>query len=101
RAAAASSLPILPLDRLPMNRTGSIGSRVPPAVITKRRPWIEGSGPGAKELPHRSHDCFRLGHAASAFVATRQTSVDRADDASTACDQRRDVTLGRRVLPHR
>ena len=38
RAASARATPILPVERLPMNRTGSIGSAVPPALITTVRP---------------------------------------------------------------
>ena len=34
-----------PLERLPMKRTGSIGSRVPPAVTRTRRP-SQGRLPG-------------------------------------------------------
>ena len=38
RAASAMAVPILPLDRLPMKRTGSMGSRVPPALTTTLSP---------------------------------------------------------------
>ena len=38
RAASAIATPIFPLERLPMKRTGSIGSRVPPALTTTRTP---------------------------------------------------------------
>src|SRR5580692_8454312 len=78
-AAAASSLPIFPLDRLPMYRTGSIGSRVPPAVTTKRRPVRDRSGPGDKDLPHRRDDHIRLGHPAGALVPAGEPAVHRAD----------------------
>ena len=37
-AARASATPCLPLERLPMKRTGSSGSRVPPAVTRIRVP---------------------------------------------------------------
>ena len=37
-AAAARARPMRPLERLPMKRTGSIGSRVPPAVTRTRSP---------------------------------------------------------------
>src|SRR5579863_10239557 len=100
-AAAASSLPIFPLDRLPMKRTGSIGSRVPPAVITKRRPDAAGSGPSDKELPHHGDDRIRLGHPARALVTARESSMHRADDAAAASGERRRMALRRRVLPHR
>ena len=36
-----------PLERLPMKRTGSIGSRVPPAVTSTRRPSQGRSPPGS------------------------------------------------------
>ena len=38
RAASAMAAPILPDERLPMKRTGSSGSRVPPALTTTCRP---------------------------------------------------------------
>ena len=38
RAAAAIATPIRPVERLPMKRTGSIASRVPPALTTMCRP---------------------------------------------------------------
>ncbi len=37
-AATARAIPWRPLERLPRKRTGSRGSRVPPAVMTMRRP---------------------------------------------------------------
>ena len=37
-ASSATAWPCLPDERLPMKRTGSIGSRVPPAVTTTRSP---------------------------------------------------------------
>ena len=45
-AISASAWPIFPLDRLPMKRTGSIISRVPPAVIrmvSSARSWVRRS----------------------------------------------------------
>ena len=38
RAASATAMPIRPVLRLPMKRTGSIGSAVPPAVTTTCQP---------------------------------------------------------------
>jgi hypothetical protein len=46
-ASLASANPIRPEERLPTKRTASIGSRVPPAVTTTRRPTRSGSGAGA------------------------------------------------------
>ncbi len=37
-ASSAMALPIFPEERLPTKRTGSIGSRVPPAVTSTRQP---------------------------------------------------------------
>ena len=51
-AAAASAIPIRPLERLPMKRTASIGSRVPPAVTRTRRP-AQGPGSPADRSPDR------------------------------------------------
>ena len=42
-ATSAKAAPCFPDERLPRNRTGSSGSRVPPAVTTTRRPpsdWL-------------------------------------------------------------
>ena len=47
RAASAIANPIFPEDRLPMNRTGSIGSCVPPALTTMRRPARSPCAPSA------------------------------------------------------
>ena len=48
RASAASAIatPIRPVERLPMKRTGSIASRVPPAVTTTCRPARSASRAG-------------------------------------------------------
>ena len=62
RAACATAKPILPELRLLMKRTGSIGSRVGPAVISTRRPC-------RSPLPHsmlERDDFERLEHAARA-----------------------------------
>ena len=46
-ARSARASPIRPEERLPMKRTGSIGSRVPPAETSTRRPSQGPIGPGA------------------------------------------------------
>ncbi len=66
RAAAASAMawPCLPDDRLPMKRTGSMGSRVPPAVTRMRTPARSRCD---REPEHRcggGHDLGRVGQAA-------------------------------------
>ena len=48
-AAATIATPIRPVERLPMNRTGSIASRVPPAVTTMCRPSRSASRAGVDE----------------------------------------------------
>ena len=45
-AASATATPIRPVERLPMKRTGSIASRVPPAVTTMCRPARSASRAG-------------------------------------------------------
>ena len=60
RAAAARAWPCFPEDRLVMNRTGSIGSRVPPADTTTRTPARSPVRP-ARRLPSGR----RTGHAAA------------------------------------
>ena len=47
RAASAIATPILPVLRLPMNRTGSMASAVPPALTTTWRPSRSASRTGA------------------------------------------------------
>ena len=51
RAAAASATPCLPEERLPRNRTGSRGSRVPPALMVTVRPASGKSGSSAGAMP--------------------------------------------------
>jgi hypothetical protein len=52
-AAAASAIPIRPLERLPTKRTWSIGSRVPPAVTSTRIP-SQGRLPAGRAASIRS-----------------------------------------------
>ncbi len=55
-AAAARAIPIRPLERLPMKRTGSIGSRVPPAVTRTRNP-SQGFSPAGSAASTRASSC--------------------------------------------
>ena len=64
-AAQAMAVPCLPEERLPMNRTGSMGSRVPPAVTSTRRP----SRGRLRWLTARRRWCGRSGTPAGACRA--------------------------------
>ena len=72
RAASATAMPILPDERLPMKRTGSIGSAVPPAVTTTCRPARSAS----RGIPATSE----RGPAAGARRGTDRPVADRGDD---------------------
>ena len=50
RGSGGEREPMRPLERLPMKRTGSIGSRVPPAVTRTRRPSQGRSPAGQRRL---------------------------------------------------
>ena len=50
RAARARARPILPLERLPRTRTGSSGSRVPPAVTRQRLPARSPRRPSSRRM---------------------------------------------------
>ena len=70
RAASAMAAPILPLLRLPMKRTGSSGSRVPPALTTTCSP--SRSPARAKSCSTASTIALRLGQPADAGQAAGQ-----------------------------
>ena len=87
RAAASSARawPCLPDERLPMKRTGSIGSRVPPAVTSTRTPGEVGGGGRAEErLGGGLDDGGGLGQAAGADVAAGQAPDLGLDDVHAA-----------------
>ena len=69
-ASTARAWPCLPVDRFPMYRTGPIGSRVPPAVISMVRPAMSpaGTGPSAARIP-------RTASTTSASSASRPAPV--------------------------
>ena len=68
-ASTATASPCLPDERLPRKRTGSMGSRVPPAVTRTRRPARSPAGAGrrggGRPFPegggHRLHDAVGVG----------------------------------------
>ncbi len=68
-AAEARAWPCLPDDRLVMNRTGSIGSRVPPADTTTLTP-ARSSRPSRPSRSSRSSRAARPAASISSTVAT-------------------------------
>ena len=88
-ASAATATPILPVERFPMNRTGSIGSCVGPAVTSIRTP--SRSCRRATARFDGSEDVLGLGEAAETLVAGGQRPDDRTDEHGTALRERRDV----------
>ena len=83
-----------------MKRTASIGSRVPPAVTSTRRPVEVAARRRRPPRPRRAAPVARA--AARAALPERAERADAGLEhgrrrARAACD----VVLGRRVLPHR
>ena len=90
-----------PDERLPTKRTASIGSRVPPAVTSTRRP-SRSFGAAASAGLDRGEDLRRLGQPADAPLPGRAERAGAGlehDRAARA--QRREVGLGGGVLVHR
>ena len=80
-----------------MKRTGSIGSRVPPAVTSTRRP-SQGRSAGGQRRLDRGEQALGLGQAAHAVLAARgERALLRLDHGDAALAQRRQVRLGRGV----
>ena len=121
-ASAAIAMPWRPLERLPTNRTGSKGSRVPPALTTTRTPARSPCSPRAPvPAPVPSVEPVRpagprgvWSSTASAAATMSSGSAIRPMPASSpvsapttgptrwhaAVTQRGDVRTGRGVLPH-
>ena len=104
RAASAIATPCLPLDRLPRKRTGSSGSRVPPAVTTTRRPARSLRGarmPRRRARAARRDDVVGLRHAARAAVGAGELA-DRGthdrDAAASGASRCSPAVAG--LLPH-
>ena len=97
-AAAARAYPMAPLERLPMYRTGSRGSRVPPAVMTIFLP--------ASRVDRRNmsltvgHDRFRTCHAAFTDCPGRESSMLGIHDSRAALSERRQVLLRGWMVEH-
>ena len=93
--------PILPLLRLPMKRTGSMSSKVGPALTRMRRPAERAAVlMPTSPLLERGDDLHRLAHATGAGFAFGQRAVVGADHRHAALAQRGDVGLRGRVQPH-
>ena len=73
RAASAMATPILPVERLPMNRTGSMASRVPPALTTMCRPSRSGSRAGSTVGGRAAGSAARIGR--SPIAATTASTI--------------------------
>ena len=99
-ASSATAWPCLPEDRLPMKRTGSIGSRVPPAVTTTRSPVRSCSCSAVRSPSMAATIVLGLGQAAGADVAAGQAAGLGLDDVHATGAQQAQVVLHRRVLPH-
>ncbi len=104
-AARARATPCSPEERLPRKRTGSIGSRVPPADTTTVRPARSsevGSSADAagQDVLADGEDLVGLGQAALAGVGAGEAADRRLEDQGAALAQRGDVRLGGGVLPH-
>ena len=120
RAAAASATPCLPEERLPRNRTGSSGSRVPPALIVTVSPASgrpaageEGAASGGRHARcSRAPPAHRRGPGPlRKWPRVRAAGPGPESDAGQPAGggfqhgdapaaQRLDVGLGCRVLPH-
>ena len=98
RAAAATAKPIFPELRLLMKRTGSMRSRVGPAVSSTRLP---ASGPDGRDCVGDSAGELRgLEHAAGADFAAGLVALARAPDVDAARLERGDVGLRGGIRPH-
>ena len=98
-ASAATATPIFPVERFPMNRTGSIGSWVGPAVTSIRMPArSRRRAIRALDRCGRSPRARRGGRDLRRRAASAPTTGP--DEHGTALGERRDVRGRRGVLPH-
>ena len=101
-ATRAIAYPCLPELRLPMKRTGSRGSRVPPAVtstFTPARSQRQGVGAVEQQLGERG-DLLGLGKPARAGVGAGEPARRRFEHHRTATTQGGDVVDRGGVEPH-
>ena len=91
-----------PLERLPMKRTGSMASRVPPAVM--RTVWpvrsaVRGAGV-FDSFEGCGDDGGDLGEAAGAGHSAGEVAAAGFDDVDSAVAEDGEVGLGGGVVPH-
>ena len=102
-AASAIAAPIFPVERLPMKRTGSIASRVPPAVTTMWRPARSASRAGSTSGGRAAGSEARTGRSPTA--ATTASTIGRQlrqpPDARLARRERPGLGLDDRVPERR
>ena len=98
RAAAATAKPIFPELRLLMKRTGSMRSRVGPAVSNTRLP---ASGPvGAMVFATLRRELRRLEHAPGSHFTAGLVALAGSPDMHAARFQRGDIGLRGGIRPH-
>ena len=99
RAASATAWPIFPVERLPMKRTGSAGSRVPPAVTAMRTP--------ARSPYSRPLRAFTWATTAAGSISRpaptspgSEPALDGPEELDAARAECRGVLLSRGIGPH-
>ena len=100
RRAPRGPGPSGPEERLPMKRTGSIGSRVPPAETSTRSPSQGPLGPGAAASSASSSARGSGSLPSPCSPAGGERTLLRLDHGDPALTQRRQVRLGRGVAVH-
>ena len=102
-ASVASAYPCLPDERLPTNRTGSMGSRVPPAVTRTRSPVRSPLADGAacRQGVRRGRK-DRLGgrQTARSLVTAGEAPLLRLHHRHAPLGEQPQVVPGGRVFPH-
>ncbi len=83
-----------------MKRTGSMRSRVGPAVTTTLRPRSSPAVCDARRRKHGLDDFLRFDHAAGASLAAGLAAVGGTENRQPALAQRGDVRLRRGIGPH-
>ena len=97
-ASAATATPILPVERFPMNRTGSIGSCVGPAVTSIRTPSRSCRRATARSTARKMSSGSARRPRPSSPAASGPD--DRTDEHGASLGERRDVRGRRGMLPH-
>ena len=98
-AVRASAYPCVPVDQLPMNRTGLISSLVPPAETTTRRPFRSCGAPASRWTATAKISAGSGSRPGPLSVPVQPADGGVEHDGPAAAQQRH-VRLGRGVLPH-